>query len=188
METDKKNDFQKEVDKTRELVMHREWRALLVWGCTTFLIGLLIYGLQYLTGDYYGILWVALPVIAMPLHAYQDKKNDIHRTDLTPLYKMLGALSRATCVLVLITALLSIPVEFHAYFVILLILSIWCLVSGYMLDYKPFIGNAIGGFIIAIVSRAILPNCELVLFIFGVAIVLIAPGLTMRRQVAKMSE
>lgn len=181
MNNQKEQSFRNEVTETRKLVIIREHAALLVWGFTAVGIGLLIYILQNFGLYGYNWMWIALPVIASPLQWYVDRRRS--NAEFTPLYQMLGKIGIVTMVLIAITALLTIPYNFNAYFVITLILSIWCGLSGFMLDYPRLWQLAIGGLAMTIALRILSPGAyQLPVFIVGLCVTLIAPGLDMYRH------
>lgn len=82
----KENSFNNEVTETRKLVIKREHSALLIWGIASASIALLIYLMQFFTGDYYWWIWIALPVMTLPIHSVVDKKVDA-KYEATNLYR-----------------------------------------------------------------------------------------------------
>lgn len=178
----KERDFNNEVAETRKLVIEREHGALLVWGIAAAAIGILIYLLQTLTAVSCGWLWLALPVIAVPLHSYVDKKNDKHEK-MTTLYDRLSSISKVSIAMIAIVAFLTIPFSYNSYFCIMLILSIWCALSGFMLNYKRLCQLSIGGLALA-TALIVMQNTPYILpiFVAGLSITLIAPGLEMYKR------
>lgn len=186
MNNQKEQSFNNEVTVTRKLVIEREHSALLIWGITSVSIAFLIFLIQSIFGDYYWWLWIALPVIAGPIHTAKDKKVDkkYGDTELTPLYQLLGRVSKITISLILAAALLTFAFNFNAYFVILLILTLWCGLSGYMLDYSRLIQLAAVGVVMSIAVR-VYGTSEYVLiwFALGLLVLLVMPGLDMVKRI-----
>lgn len=186
MENQNKDGVDNEIIETRRLVIEREHGALLAWGITSAVIALLIYVAELIFHDYCWWMWIALPMIALPIHASADRqavaKYGIR--ELTPLYQLLGRVSKVTLSLVFITSLLTLLFEFNAYFVILLILSIWCGLSGFMLDYKGLLYMAAAGLVFSVVvhvkSIDVLP-----MFAAGLCAVTVVPGLDMLRRLKR---
>jgi hypothetical protein len=181
----KENSYNNEVTETRKLVIEREHSALLIWGITSASIALLIYLIQFFTGDYYWWIWIALPAIALPIHYVVDKKVDAkcEATGLTPLYNTLGRVSKITISLILITALLTFVYSFNAYFVILLILTAWCGFSGFMLNYSQLIQLAAVGVVTGITTRVYeTDDSVLIWFAIGLIVLLVMPGVDMLKR------
>lgn len=185
MNDKKENCFNNEVIETRELVIEREHSALLIWGITSASIALLLFLMQFFTGNYYRWLWIALPVIALPVHYMVDKRIDAKHetTRLTPLYRTLSKVSKITISLILITALLSFAYSFNAYFVILLILTCWCGISGYMLKYSQLIRLAAVGVVTSITVRVHEDTDSVIIwFAVGLIVLLVMPGVDMLKR------
>jgi len=186
MENQKKNGLDNEIIETRRLVIEREHGALLVWGVTSAVIAMLIYVVELTFHDYYWWLWIALPIIALPIHASADRKavSKYGIREFTSLYQLLGRVSKVTLTVVSVTSLLGLFFEFNAYFVILLILSIWCGLSGFMLDYKGLLYMAAAGLVFSVMVRAgsvdVLP-----MFAGGLCAVTVVPGLDMLRRLKR---
>lgn len=175
--------YNNEVDDTRKLVIEREHSALLIWGITSASIAMVIFLVQFFTGDYYWWMWVALPVIAGPIHSAVDKKNDKNCT-LTPLYQLLGKVSKITISLIFVTSMLTLVFNFNAYFVILLILTFWCGLSGFILDYSRLIQLAAVGLVMSIVLRVHETSDYVLLwFALGLFVLLVMSGLDMVRRI-----
>lgn len=181
----KEESYNNEVAETRKLVIEREHSALLIWGITSASIALLIYLIQFITGDYYPWVWIALPAIAGPIHISVDKKHDIKYAtkELTPLYQLLGKVSKITISLIFVTAMLTLAFNFNAYFVILLILTFWCGLSGYILDYSHLIQFAAVGLVMSIAVRVHEASGYVLLwFALGLIVLLLMPGLDMYKR------
>lgn len=185
MTSNKEKDFKDEVALTRGLVAEREHGALLAWGITAAAVGMVIYLCEWLTGCRLGWLWALVPAVAGPVHGYVDRKND-KDVKLTPLYMMLGRIGRIAVSLIIAAALLTIIFDFNAYCVILLILSVWCGFSGFMLDYPRLWQLAIGGLAMSVAIGLKSPDAyELPVFAIGLCVTLVAPGLDMLRRAKK---
>lgn len=185
MNDERKDSYNNEVADTRKLVIGREHSALLIWGISSASIALLIYLIQFFTGDYYWWLWIALPVIAGPIHSAVDKKNDkkYAPNELTPLYQLLGRVSKITISIIFVTSMLTFAFNFNAYFVILLILTFWCGLSGYILDYSRLIQFAAVGLVMSIAVRVHeASGCVLLWFALGLIVLLLMPGLDMYKR------
>lgn len=182
----KEESYNNEVAATRKLVIEREHSALLIWGITSASITLLIYLIQFFTGDYYRWLWIALPVIAAPIHSSVDKKNDKKYVtkELTPSYQLLGRVSKITIAFIFVTSILTLAFHFNAYFVILLILTFWCGLSGLFLDYSRLIQMAAVGLVLSIAVRVHeASDYELLWFASGLISLLVLPGLDMVKRI-----
>lgn len=184
----KENGFNNEVIETRSLVIGREHPALLIWGVASMSIALLVFFIQWCPGHSIWWAWFALPIIALPLHSAVDKKVDekYPASRLTPLYSTLSNVSKVTVSLIFITAMLTLVLNFNAFFVILLILTSWCGLSGYMLDYPQLIKLAAVGLVISIAAR-VHQSSEYVLLWFaaGLFVLLVMPGLDMLKLAKK---
>lgn len=182
----KENSYKNEVADTRKLVIEREHSALLIWGISSATIALLIYLIKFFSGDYYWWMWIALPIIAGPIHSVVDKKKDKQYAigKLTPLYQLLGKVSKITISLIFVTAMLTFAFSFNAYFVILLIITFWCGFSGYILDYSRLIQLAAVGLVMAIAVRVHEASDYVLLwFASGLFVLLVMPGLDMVKRI-----
>lgn len=180
MNDKKENCFNNEGIETRKLVIAREHSALLIWGITSASIALLLFIMQFFTGNYYRWLWIALPI-----HYMVDKRIDAkyEATRLTPLYRTLSKVSKITISLILITALLSFAYSFNAYFVILLILTCWCGISGYMLKYSQLIRLAAVGVVTSITVRVHEDTDSVIIwFAVGLIVLLVMSGVDMLKR------
>lgn len=185
MDNCKQQEFKQEIGDTRRLVIMREHGALLAWGISTAGIALVIYALQYATHSDVWWLWFALPFIAAPIHRRSDIESAKRCEGLedTSLYHLLSQVSKVTVMLIVTTIIASSVFNFSGYFIILLILSLWCGLSGFMLDYHRLLQLATGGCAISFaLLMSFAAGYELPLFAVGVCIVLVMPGLDMLKR------
>ena len=179
--------FNNEVAETRRLVIEREHAALLIWGVTTFAVGMLIFLLQYFWSGNYGILWIALPIIACPIQYFADKKADRKSgKKLTNGYRTLRRIGIVANILILATALLTLVYDFNAYLVIMLILTSWVAFTGFMLNYPMLLALTAGGFGFSILMRTMYDSPYILpIFTTGAAMLLIVSGLDMYKHSVK---
>ena len=169
---------------TRELVMRYESTALIIWGISAMVAALAVFVAVRLTGDArWSYLWAALPVVAGRLHGASVKSDGV---SVTALYGRLASLSRYVIVLIALCALLSVFVAYNAYAVILFVLSMWCAVSGFMLDYRNLKLLAVGGNGLALICSVMSHDLwHIVVFAAGVAVTLALPGLLMKAELRR---
>lgn len=184
MDIQNEQNINNEVAETRRLVIEREHGALLIWGLTTFAVGMLIFLLQYFWGGEYGILWIALPLIASPLQYFVDRKADRKSgKNLTQVYRTLGRIGIVTTIMILATVLLSLIYDFNVYMVIMLILTIWVGFTGFMLNYPMLLSLMAGGLGFSILVRVMYESAYILpIFTFGASLLLIVSGLDMYRR------
>lgn len=193
-ETTKSNpSFDEEVTMTCKQVAKYDSKFLLIWGWTAVIIGVIVYWANVLT--YYnesqafsfypnptakwGFLWIALPVIAGIIQWGCNKGDNQNPT---PLYRMLTSVSRVTIGMVFLCAVLTAVFHYNHFFVILLILAIWCCISGFMLDSVRIQRLGYGGLAMAIAMFGVAPTLHIPLLVVGIMLTLVIPGYVLKKE------
>lgn len=181
--TDKTLTFDEEVRLTRRQVASVEYRALLIWGWTTIAIALAIFALMLTVPDgKWQLLWLALPVIAGTLHVKFQKPA---LPAPTSLYLMLSSVSRMVIGVIFVCAVAGCYFTYPSYFIVILVLAMWCGVSAFMLDYSRLKGPCVGGFAMAAAILNVSGPTTVAVFMAGVIATLVVPGYIMRSDARK---
>ena len=197
-ETTKSNpSFDEEVAMTRKQVAKYDSKFLLIWGWTAAAVGVIVYWANVLTyynearafsfypnpSAQWGFLWIAVPIIAGIIQwgcRVGDNPNP------TPLYKMLSSVSRVTIGMVFLCAVLTAVFHYNHFFVISLILAIWCCISGFMLDSKRIQRLGYGGLAIAVAMFGVPPTLHIPLLVVEIMLSLVIPGYVLKKENQKV--
>lgn len=181
--TDKTLTFDEEVRLTRRQVASVEHRAMLIWGWTTIAIALAILALMLIDDSgKWQLLWFALPLIAGTLHVKFQKPA---LPDPTSLYLMLSSISRMVISVIFVCAVAGCYFSYPSYFIVILVLAMWCGVSAFMLDYPRLKGPCVGGFAMAAAILNVSGAAAVAVFIAGIIATLVVPGYIMRSDARK---
>ena len=122
---------------------------LLTWGYVTLLISLLVWFLKGLNlFSHAALLWVIIPIICYPVSRYLSAKDNVPiKSYLDSIIDYISILFIAVCSSI---AIISIITDFQVVLAIEGILfSIWAIIIGLLIKYKPIIIGGIVGVIAA---------------------------------------
>lgn len=173
------NSFKSEVVETRCMMQKSEHLALLVWGWTTALVAAAVYVVSLFSdSSIIRFAWIAVPVIAISLQLFFGKPDGLANP--TALFRMLSAVSRMIIVVLMVVTIGSAWFDYPTYFIVVLLLAIWCGFTAFMLDYKRLVGPCVGGVVIALAILCVPARSAVAVFAAGIVATLIVPGYILR--------
>lgn len=168
------------VSDTRRSVLQQSYIPFLIWGITTVVVSLLVYFIVNTTGDYRGFYcWYLILLIGLPLAKVFKPQTKLARTGISTSLRSIWLM---LMVLLICFSAASFFVEFNSLFIILLLLSIGSFVSGAIISYPFLQYSSLPGFVAAALMLIITGLNQIPIFAAAIAIMMIVPGLKMRRD------
>lgn len=169
------------MSQTRRNVLRDSSTPFLVWGWSTFAVGLATYSAISLTGDHRSyLIWFFLPIIGIGIMLLKRGKGV--KENRTVLDYPLNSIWRMLTVVLVCFSVSSFLISFNVLFFILLILSIGCYVTGAIIKYPLLRWASMTGFAVG-TSLLFIPNPkQILLFIVAIAGMMIIPGYKMKQD------
>ena len=166
--------------QTRQTVLKRACTPFLVWGWVTVCISIAVYISYYLThNDDVNYLWFSIPVLGTAGMRIYGNHEKMTKTRLTPILRSIWTMF--TIVLVLFSVL-SFFIDFKVLFIILLLLSIASFTTGAIINYPLLQYCSCFGFVTTAVLWITDGPRQILAFALAIAVMMIYPGFTMKKD------
>ena len=122
--------------------------VLLICGYASVIVALLIWVIRYYSSWYYvSFLWLAIPLICMPLCLRLNREKGGYTGGYID--RVVNRISVVIAVLCVTAGLSTLWVAFPVFFVEGMLVSLWVMTVGLLIDYKFVIYGGIAGLVLA---------------------------------------
>jgi hypothetical protein len=164
------------IDNTRDKVKKNAGMPFIIWGYSTILVALVVWYVVTTTGNYwFQLLWFMIPVFGYPLNFLLYKKERKQIT--TFIDRMIGKVWLVFGIGVVMCSVMAFIVNnIPILFLVLLLMSMAVMLSGFVIRFNPAIGFGLFGILASFVFLFIKGTDQIIIFAALFFIMMVIPG------------